>query len=402
MKNKSKSVLEFDKIIEKLAEFAETSLGKEEVRKLDISSDLEGVQFKQKQTAESVSIIIEKGAPPLGGFTQVKEYVKRGSVGGIISLRGLLNCADSLRAARLIKNYVLLNNKEEGSCDILEDLCNGIYTNKDIEENNKLLGERLRAMYKSGTSGYIELILNAENLTDAMTRVDMVQLIVESDVELLKSIEEQKKKVEEVKLSLENEKLELADVIKELSDKKESVETASKAKDDYISSLEQDIKSLELLMVAEEAQSSQIERDILSLQGAGEFSGGGMSWPLPGYSRISSYFGGRADPITGAWSNHRGIDIPGPYGQPIVSSNDGIVIFSGYHWSYGNYVIIDHGGGISTLYSHASKLLVGKGQAVSKGETIALVGSTGYSTGNHVHFEYRINGVPQNPLNYVK
>lgn len=299
-----------------------------------------------------------------------------------------------------LQNYELQKQELNMKINLKEEEI--IKLNKEIEENNKLLGERLRAMYKNGTSGYIELILNAENLTDAMTRVDIVQLIVESDVELLKSIEEQKKKVEEVKLSLENEKLELANVIKELNDKKESVETAAKTKDEYISSLEQDIKSLELLMAAEEAQSSQIERDILSLQGAGEFSGGGMVWPLPGYSRISSYFGGRADPITGAWSNHRGIDIPGPYGQPIVASNDGIVIFSGYHWSYGNYVIIDHGGGISTLYSHASKLLVSKGQAVSQGETIALVGSTGYSTGNHVHFEYRINGAPQNPLNYVK
>lgn len=299
-----------------------------------------------------------------------------------------------------LQNYELQKQELNMKINLKEDEINKL--NEEIEENSKLLGERLRAMYKNGTAGYVELILNAENLTDAMTRVDMVQLIVESDVELLKSIEEQKKKVEEVKLTLENEKLELADVIKELNDKKETVETASKAKDDYISGLEQDIRSLELLMAAEEAQSSQIERDILSLQGAGEFSGGGMIWPLPGYSRISSYFGGRADPITGAWSNHRGIDIPGPYGQPIVASNEGIVIFSGYHWSYGNYVIIDHGGGISTLYSHASKLLVSKGQAVSKGETIALVGSTGYSTGNHVHFEYRINGAPQNPLNYVK
>src|SRR5690554_3593996 len=128
MKQKSKSVLEFDKIIEKLSEFAETHLGKEEVKKLDTSSDIEGVRYKQKQTAESVSIIIEKGAPPLGGFTDIKEYVKRGSVGGIISLRGLLNCADSLRAARLMKNYVLLNNKEERRYEILENLCNGLYT----------------------------------------------------------------------------------------------------------------------------------------------------------------------------------------------------------------------------------------------------------------------------------
>lgn len=273
--------------------------------------------------------------------------------------------------------------------------------NEEIEKNSELLGERLRAMYKTGTSGYIELILNAENLTDAMTRVDKVQLIVESDVDLLKSIEEQKNKVEEIKLNLENEEIKLAEVIKDLNEKKESVETASNAKDEYISGLEQDIESLEALMAAEEAQSNQIERDILSLQGSGEFSGDEMIWPLPGFNRISSYFGGRADPITGAWSNHRGIDIPGPYGQPIAASNDGIVIYSGYHYSYGNYVIIDHGGGISTLYSHASKLLVSKGQVVSKGETIALVGSTGYSTGNHLHFEYRINGAVQDPLKYL-
>lgn len=273
---------------------------------------------------------------------------------------------------------------------------------QEIEENSVLLGERLRAMYKTGTSGYLELILNADNLSDAMTRVDKVQLIVESDVELLKRIEEQKKKVEEIKLSLENEKLELASIINDLNEKKESVESASKAKDDYISSLEQNIESLELLMAAEQAQSNQIERDILSLQTTGKFTGGEMLWPISGYYRVSSYFGGRVDPITGAWSNHRGIDIPAPYGQSIAASNDGVVIYSGYHYSYGNYVIVDHGGGISTLYSHASKLLVSKGQAVSRGETIALVGSTGYSTGNHLHFEYRINGAVQDPLKYVK
>jgi DNA mismatch repair protein MutS2 len=134
MKQKSKAVLEFDKIIERLSNYAETSNGKKEVMKLDVSSDLEGVKYKQKQTSEALSIIIEKGSPPLGGVTDVKDYVKRGSVGGIISLRGLLNCADTLRAARLIKNYVLLNNKEDRSYEILEDLCQGIYTDKEIED----------------------------------------------------------------------------------------------------------------------------------------------------------------------------------------------------------------------------------------------------------------------------
>jgi len=134
MKQKSKSVLEFDKIIERLSEFAETSNGKKETRRLDVSSDPDGVRHKQKQTAEALSIIIEKGNPPLGGITDIKEYVKRGSVGGIISLRGLLNCADTLRAARLVKNYVLLNNREERSYEMLEELCSGIYSDKEIED----------------------------------------------------------------------------------------------------------------------------------------------------------------------------------------------------------------------------------------------------------------------------
>jgi DNA mismatch repair protein MutS2 len=133
MKQKSKQVLEFDKIIEKVAGFAETNMGKEEVYKLDTSSNSEGVKFKQKQTAQALSIIIEKGSPPLGGISDIKEYVKRGAVGGIISLRGLLNCADTLRAARLLKNYVLLNN-EDRDYELLEELCENIHTNKDIEE----------------------------------------------------------------------------------------------------------------------------------------------------------------------------------------------------------------------------------------------------------------------------
>ncbi|HHZ02749.1 MAG TPA: endonuclease MutS2 [Tissierellia bacterium] len=133
MKQKSKIVLEFDKIVEKVASFAETQIGKEEVYKLDTSSQLEGVIFKQQQTAQALSIIIEKGAPPLGGIADVREYVKRGAMGGIISLAGLIKCADTLRAGRLLKNYVLHDNKDR-SYPILEEMCKSIYTDKEIED----------------------------------------------------------------------------------------------------------------------------------------------------------------------------------------------------------------------------------------------------------------------------
>lgn len=134
MKQKSKEVLEFNKIVDRLKEFAETENGKKEIEKLEVSSDMERVIYLQKQTSESLSIAIEKGNPPLGGISDVKEYVKRGAIGGIISMRGLLNCADTLRAARLVKNYILLNNKEERSYEILEELSQNIYANKNIED----------------------------------------------------------------------------------------------------------------------------------------------------------------------------------------------------------------------------------------------------------------------------
>lgn len=134
MRNKSKDVLEFSKIKEKVAEFAETSKGKERVRALDTSSDLNRVSGMQRETAEALSIVIEKGTPPLGGIYDIAEYAKRGAIGGIISQKGLLNCADTLRAARMLKSYVLLNNKEERDYNILKSLSEDIYTARDIED----------------------------------------------------------------------------------------------------------------------------------------------------------------------------------------------------------------------------------------------------------------------------
>ncbi len=230
--------------------------------------------------------------------------------------------------------------------------------------------------------------------------MDMIQLIIQSDVELLKSITEQKGQVEALKEQQEIERLELTAVINSLNAKHNEITVASRSKEIYMSSLQKDIKEMERQQSAMDEQSKQIERDILAAQRAVEYAGGELLWPLPGYYTITSHFGGRADPITGVWSSHGGTDIRAPYGTPILSANDGVVIFSGWHYSYGNYVIVDHGGGIATLYAHASKLLVSKGDPVLKGDPVALVGSTGYSTGNHLHLEVRVNGVRKDAETY--
>nr|WP_312578780.1 peptidoglycan DD-metalloendopeptidase family protein [Sedimentibacter sp.] len=273
---------------------------------------------------------------------------------------------------------------------------------QDIEDNNKLLEERLRTMYKKGTAGYLEVILNSKDLMDALTRVDMIKLIVKSDVDLLKSIEQQKMEVEEIQISLEEEKTQVVTVQNNVLAKKGQVLKASQEKEAYISGLKKDIKQIQYLQAAEEAQSAQIEKDILAAQRAVDYAGGEMLWPSPGNYRITSPYGKRVSPITGVWSTHGGVDIAAPYASNVVSANDGVVLFAGWHYSYGNYVIVDHGGGISTVYAHNSKLLVTAGQEVVRGETIAQAGSTGESTGNHVHFEVRINGVRTDPMKYLK
>lgn len=345
------------------------------------------LQQKQKEIEQQIKDIREKANALKGEQKGIQQEIDALDA----DLRALNLELDSYE---LQKNEI--NMKIAESEQKIEEL------KEEIDENNEMLEDRLRVMYKNGTAGYMEVLLNSENLIDALTRMDMIQLIVQSDVELLKSINDQKLQVELLKEEQEVKRLELTAVINNLNEKQNEIMTASRSKEVYMSSLKTNIAEMQRQEAAMDAQSAQIEKDILAAQRAVEYAGGEMLWPVPGQYRVTSNFGGRSDPITGVWTSHGGTDIAAPYGTSIVSANDGVVIFAGWHYSYGNYVIVDHGGGIATLYGHCSKLLVSKGQTVSRGEKIALIGSTGYSTGNHLHFEVRINGVRTQPMDYLK
>jgi len=345
------------------------------------------LQNKQKKIENQIKEIREKAAALKGEQKSIQQEID--------ALDG------EMRALGLeVESYEL--QKQEISMKIEESKQKIQELTEEIDKNNELLEKRLRVMYMNGTAGYIEIILKAEDLVDALTRMDMIQLIVESDVQLLKSINEQKTEVEEMKAEQEVKRMELTAVINNLNAKQNEVTIASRSKEVYMSSLKTNLDEIQRQEAAMEAQSKQIEKDILAAQRAVAYAGGEMEWPAPGNYTRTSEFGGRADPITGVWSSHGGTDIRAPYGAPIVAANSGVVIFAGWHYSYGNYVIIDHGGGIATLYGHCSKLLVSTGQEVNRGEKIALVGSTGYSTGNHLHFEARINGVRTDAMKYYK
>lgn len=272
----------------------------------------------------------------------------------------------------------------------------------NIDKNNEVLEKRIRMTYKKGGTGYLELIFKADNVVEALTRLDMVQLILKDDVELLKNIKDKKIDVTKLKESqlVELKKIEESKI--ELEKKKKEIELTQKQKEKYIASLEGNMKKAKESEELLEKENKKFEKKIRELQTAAQYVGGEMLWPVPDHYRITSPFGYRIHPIYGYRNFHRGIDIACYYNTKIVAANSGVVIVAGWHYSYGNYIIIDHGGKKATVYGHNTKLLVKVGQHVKKGQVISLSGSTGESTGPHLHFEVRENGVVVNPLNYLK
>lgn len=274
---------------------------------------------------------------------------------------------------------------------------------KNITKNNDTLNSRLRVMYKNGNAGYLEVLLSAANISDFLTRRDMVQAIAEHDVNLLKYMKEQRDIIEKDKKILEIERSTHENTKRKIEGKKRDLEVATREKEIYMQNLTQDIEGLEKKYDSLVKQARELETEILRKQSNnGEYVGGKMLWPVPGHTRISSYFGYRIHPIFKTKKLHTGLDIPAPTGSSVVAAADGTVISSGVLGGYGNAVLIDHGGGIVTLYGHNSSLLVSEGQKVKKGDQISRAGSTGFSTGPHVHFEVRRNGKYEDPIPWVR
>ncbi len=273
---------------------------------------------------------------------------------------------------------------------------------KDVEDQIKILRQRLRTMYKFGKTGYLQILLKSDSLINAMTRLDRVRLLTQYDKELLASLKLSKEKLVIAKGILEKEEAELEVLQEEQIKQKEALETTY---EQVLVKKKQTLANIDALnrqkqqLEKEQAFFDEQLQDLISKQ---EYKGGAMGWPLDlEYNYITSFFGPRRVPIAGASTNHGAIDIAVPTGQNIYSVLDGVVILSNYSYGYGNYVVVDHGGGITTLYAHASERYVYAGDSVSKGQAIAAAGSTGISTGPHLHFEVRVNGTRIDPLEYV-
>ena len=273
---------------------------------------------------------------------------------------------------------------------------------KKVKIQNRSLNKRLRNMYKNGTVGFLDVLLNSGSFSEFLTNLDMVERILKNDEEVLADLEEahrlikkKKKEVEDLQEELNAAQATAENERSEVARQKKELEKVNDRTADDIGDLEAERKSLE----AELAARSQ--RGDISNSGSSKYGGGTLLWPLPASHTVTSEYGWRNCPFHGR-EFHAAIDIGGVgTGAAIVAGAGGKVIHAGWYGGFGNSVIIDHGGGIITQYNHCSAVLVSQGEKVKRGQTIAQVGSTGYSTGPHLDFRVYKDGNADNPWNYL-
>ena len=278
----------------------------------------------------------------------------------------------------------------------------------EYEKNEKLFQERMVALYEAGDTTYLDVLLSSASITDFISNYYLIERLADYDSQLLTKIESQKKELEESKSKIEEEEKKLQELksnaIKLTTTLKNS-RTLQKSKMDKLTEEEKGIQEEINKYKIEEAN---IENQIKQATNDGEYqlqyTGGVMLWPVAKEGTvITSPFGTRNHPIQGVVKLHSGIDIGGAgYGAKVVAAEDGVVSFAGTLGGYGNCVIVNHGGGISTLYGHGQTLLTKVGTNVKKGDIIMEVGSTGNSTGPHLHFEVRVNNIAVNPATYLQ
>lgn len=317
--------------------------------------------------------------------------------------------------------------------------------NKAKEQEKKQyrnMKKRIQFMYENGQTSYVEMLLSADSFTDFLNAVEYITQISQYDRKMLKEYQNMQVTIADTQKTLETDYASLQSLQAKVQEEKQAVAALESAKKGELNDVADDLTDAQSVAKAYEAE-IQAQNEVIAQiqaaqkraaeqqaaqqqaqaaeenQGATDAAGenqntaqnttpsgngqstGSMMWPCPSSKRVTSDYGPRTSPTNGASSNHKGIDIGAAYGADIVATDGGTVLVATYSSSGGNYVIIDHGGGLCTVYMHASSLTVSAGQTVSKGQVIAKVGSTGISTGNHLHFGVTLNGVYVSPWGYV-
>ncbi len=300
----------------------------------------------------------------------------------------------------------LISEKEEEIEQTKKELEEAIRIEEKQYEEMKI---RIKFMYEKGNDFYLEMMLGADSFGDMLNKAQYVESISAYDRQKLEEFQLNRELIEVCKAELEEEEALLQEAKAAVEKEQENVETLIASKEKEITAYESDIKTQEQAIKEYEAYIREQDETIAALEKALKemegtsnlkYDGGMFKWPAPSYTRISDYYGWRMHPTLGVQKFHNGVDMAAPGGSPILAAYDGTVAAAGYSSTMGNYIYLNHGSGLVTIYMHASALYVSAGQSVSKGDKIAAVGTTGRSTGNHLHFGVRLNGSYVDPMGY--
>ena len=297
---------------------------------------------------------------------------------------------------------------------------------EDFEKQYDMLGKRLSAQYKRGKTTYLDVLLKSKGLTDFISKYHILEKVAELDTKLLNDIKEEQEAIQNTKKEIEKKKEDVELKQKQLKNEELALINRKSSKNKYISQLSADEQKLQNEIDNFNKELKQVENQILEEarknQGLGNdfnYSGGKLEWPTPASTRITSYFGYRGSAATGGvgTANHNGYDIGAPHNSSIIAAEAGVVtkvVRACSHdypktyktkcncgGGYGNYLMISHGGNLTTLYGHCASISVNVGDKVSRGQVIAKVGSAGWSTGYHLHFSVIAGGAYVNPGNYL-
>ena len=278
------------------------------------------------------------------------------------------------------------------------------YIKLDYNAQKKVLEKRLVALYEAGETHYLDVLLSSRNIREFVSNYYLISEIASYDNELLDNIEREKNSIESIQETLTAKRNNLNSI--KLSKERTAValENSKVLKSSYVEQLTEEEKETQKKIEEFQNEITAVENQIVAattLKVGQDYAGGELAWPAPGYSTITSPFGMRLHPIFKVNRMHTGVDIGMNTGANIVAANDGVVTKALYSDSYGNMVMIDHGGGVCTVYGHGSQIIAQTGDTVKRGDVIMLAGSTGWSTGPHLHFEVRLNGECVDPLPYI-
>lgn len=376
------------------------------------ASELTNDSIKQKE--KEISKAKEEKKALQSGLTNVKELKKEleNSKADLANYVSELDADLSDIQAKIDELKSLIVDKEEQIAEKTAELEEALAVQQAQYEAMKT---RIQFMYEKGDILYLELVFQAESFGDMLNKAEYIEMLSSYDRKMLdeyvayaeyvalckESLEEEKGVLDEAKLKVEEEEAAVSELLLAKEQEMYKMSSDIQSKEAAIREYEAEIASQNETIAALEAAVAEERKRLAEEQGR-RYDGGMFTWPAPSYTRISDEYGNRTHPILGIQQFHNGLDMAAPGGSAILAAYDGKVVAATYSNSMGNYIMIDHGDSLYTIYMHASALYVSKGAEVSKGDKIAAVGSTGRSTGNHLHFSVRLNGNYVSPWNYLK